>query len=194
MSEKKIVIFFSGNGSNMENIIKTLQNKIYVDKFGKEYIIKIPFVICNKRDAYGITRAKNLNIECKIINKKLSEFEVESSALLDFIACDLVVLAGFMRILSPEFCKKYKALNIHPSILPLFKGANGILDSFYSNMKIAGVSVHFVSEQLDSGEIIAQDIIYKIDGESLEDFERRIHELEYKIYPKAILEVLGCKK
>ena len=186
MESKNIIILFSGNGSNLENIYKKMHGKIFGD-----FKIQIPLAISNNARAYGITRCKDLNLNYVVLENKNFDFELIN--ILKNEKIDLVVLAGFMRILGEEFCKSYKTINIHPSILPLFKGANALRESFESYMKIAGVSVHFVNEILDSGELIAQDIIQKINGENFEDFKQRIHALEHRIYPKAILEVLNCK-
>lgn len=187
MEIKNIAVLFSGNGSNMENLYLKLHNNI----FGS---IKIDFkiAISSRKDAYGIIRCKNLGLKCEVLASKENKenYDLKLLELLKPYNIDLVILAGFMRILSNDFINVYKIINIHPSILPLFKGANGILESYKSDMKIAGVSVHYVSQELDSGEIIAQDVIKKIDGEDLKSFENRIHALEYEIYPKAVLKVL----
>lgn len=187
MITKNIAVLFSGNGSNLENLYLKLHDKIFND-------IKLDFkiAISSRRDAYGITRCKNLNFKCEILSSKENKYNYDLK-LLDILRpydIDLVVLAGFMRVLSDEFISVYKTINIHPSILPLFKGANAIVESYQSDMKVAGVSVHYVSSELDSGELIDQDTIKKIDNEDLQSFEKRIHNLEYEIYPKAVLKVL----
>ena len=191
MEIKNIAVLFSGNGSNMENLYLKLHNQI----FGN---IKIDFkiAISSRKDAYGIKRCENLGLKCEVLASKENKeyYDLKLLEILKPYHIDLVVLAGFMRILGDSFITTYKTINIHPSILPLFKGANGILESYKSDMKIAGVSVHYVSNELDSGELIEQDIIKKIDGEDLQSFENRIHALEYEIYPKAVLKVLlECK-
>lgn len=161
--------------------------------------IKLDFAcaISSKKDAFGIKRCERLGLKCEIVDFKSDKSAIEKTMdILEANRIDLVVLAGFMRILPPSFNARFKAINIHPSILPLFKGANAIKESYESDMKIAGVSVHFVSDELDSGALISQDIIYKIDNESLESFEERIHILEHKLYPKALIKaikILECK-
>lgn len=186
-----LAILFSGNGSNLENLYKRLNDKIHNDK-----MIHFPIAISSKKNAYGIKRCENLGLKCEVLdyNEHKLGYDMKLMELLKGYKIDLVILAGFMRILGAEICANFKILNIHPSILPLFKGANAIRQSYESYMKIAGVSVHYVNEELDGGEIIAQDIIHKIKDESLESFEDRIHALEYEIYPKAILEVLDCTR
>lgn len=191
MVAKNIAILFSGNGSNLENLYLKLHNKIFND-------IKIEFkiAISSRKDAYGITRCNNLGLKCEILSSKENKenYDLKLLDILKPYSIDLVVLAGFMRILGDEVINAYKIINIHPSILPLFKGANAIVESYQSDMKVAGVSVHYVSSELDSGELIDQDTLKKIDGEELESFKNRIHNLEYEIYPKAVLKVLlECK-
>lgn len=200
MKTINLAILFSGNGSNLENIYKKMQNScVTVNTKLKEtdnnlcesneiVMLNFALAISSKDSAFGITRCKNIGLKCEVVDYKQNKanFIPKIITLLEKNHIDLVILAGFMRILPPEFNAKFCAINIHPSILPLFKGANGIEESYQSDMKIAGVSVHFVSDELDSGALIAQDIIYKIEGESLEAFKLRIHALEHEIYPKAI--------
>jgi len=150
--------------------------------------------LCNIPDAKGIKKSKKFGIEPKIINhkeyKKREEFDAKLVEIIKEANVDLTILAGFMRILTPTFTKNIKSINLHPSLLPLFKGAHAIEDSYNSDMKVAGVSVHFVNEELDAGEIIAQECFKKTEGMSLEEFEEKIHSLEYDLLPKAVLEVL----
>jgi len=184
MSLKKVAILISGEGTNAENIIKKLHTK-------KLEVVK---VISNKADANGIKRATKLGIDTVVIeSKKFStreDFDKELVKQLQKETLDLVILAGFMRILTPVFTDNIKALNIHPSLLPLFKGSKAIERSFESDMKVAGVSVHEVTSELDGGEIIAQECFNKEDL-SFCEFEKRIHEIEYELYPKAICKYLN---
>ena len=187
---KKIVILFSGNGTNLENIIAQLHKKTF-----DGMSIEVVGAICNKNDAYGLTRAENFGVETFVIEHKKftsrEEFDKKLVEQIHSLDVDLVVLAGFMRILSPVFTQNISSvINIHPSILPLFKGERAMEKSFESNMKIAGVSVHFVNEQLDGGEIISQMAIEKFDDEKFDSFQKRMQNLEYEIYPKAIIKVL----
>ena len=197
MKTINLAILFSGNGSNLENIYKKMQNAYIVvspnksaQESGENEIIMLNFsiAISSNKSAFGITRCKNLGLKCEVIDYKTNkgDFFEKIIAVLESHNINLVILAGFMKILPPKFNAKFNAINIHPSILPLFKGAHAIEQSYQSDMKIAGVSVHFVNDELDGGALIAQDIIQKIDGESFESFESRIHALEYEIYPKAI--------
>jgi phosphoribosylglycinamide formyltransferase-1 len=99
-------------------------------------------------------------------------------------------MAGFMRILTPVVTDKIKAINVHPSLLPLFKGGNAIEESFHSSELKGGISVHWVSSELDGGEVITQDFFFKIEGESLESFTQKIRNLEHKLLPETIVQIL----
>ena len=181
---KKIVILFSGNGTNLQNIAKKLHNKSLI----------IAKAITNNPKAKGIIRAKRFGIEVEVIDHTTfasrEEFDKALVAAIKEVEPDLVVLAGFMRILTPIFTDAItNAINIHPSLLPLFKGAKAIERSFASDMKVAGVTVHWVSAELDGGKIIDQACFHRED-ESLEEFEAKIHALEYDLYPKVIEKIL----
>ncbi len=180
---KRIVILFSGNGTNLENIAKKLGSKLAMS------------AITNNPKAYGIERAKRLGIPVTIIDHRKfasrEEFDRELVRQIQKTAPDLVVLAGFMRILTPIFTQSVtNAINIHPSLLPLFRGAKAIERSYASDMKVAGVTVHWVSEELDGGKIIDQACFHR-EGESLEEFEAKIHAIEYALYPRVIADLLG---
>ncbi len=189
MSLKKLVVLFSGEGTNLENIIKKLHKKEFEGK--KIEIVK---AITNNPHAKGIEKAKNYEIEVEVIDHRnfssREEFDEILVKSIKKVNPHLVILAGFMRILSPVFTSNIKnAINIHPSLLPLFKGANAIKKSFESQMKVAGVTVHRVSDELDSGEILDQRCFHR-DNESFEEFEKKIHQLEYELYPKVIKNLL----
>jgi len=184
MALKKIVILFSGRGSNMESIIQKLHNKN----------ITVVAAITNNKDAQGIKSAESLGIKVEILpHSDFADREAFDSALVSRIKNyepDLTVLAGFMRILTPIFTDNIKAVNIHPSLLPLFKGKDGIKDSFLSGMKVGGVSVHMVTNEMDGGKIVAQECVPILKNDTLESYKQRVHEKEHELYPKAILEIL----
>ena len=188
MSVKKIAILFSGSGSNMEAIIR----KVHGKKAGKNRI-EVALLICNKKDAYGIERAKNIGFETMIIehSKYASRDDFDSELVREIKAAniDLVVLAGFMRVLGANFCDNVKAINLHPSILPLFKGAHAIKESFESDMQVGGITVHWVSSELDGGKIIAQKTFAR-KNRTFEQWEEKIHKLEHKLLPKTIISLL----
>lgn len=195
MKKINLIILFSGNGSNMQNIAEFFHKKKFIGIIQNEtFSIQISACITNNPLAYGITRCKELKIPCHVLpHTDFSNREEFDKALIKYIQPyhpKLVVLAGFMRILSPIFVCTFRTLNIHPSLLPKHKGASAIKDSFMSDDTNGGVSVHFVDDNLDSGQIILQEPIPKIPNESLEDFAQRIHHLEYDLYPRAILKVL----
>jgi phosphoribosylglycinamide formyltransferase-1 len=189
LTELRVATLFSGKGSNAQNLIKRLNNKEF---FGKE--ISFSLALSNKKDAEGIQKCKDLGVNTIVLESRGLDREEYDRALVDVLLeykIELVLLAGFMRILTPYFTKRVKALNIHPSLLPLYKGGDAMRMSFESDMKIAGVSVHEVNEELDGGKIVAQDIIYKKDDESFEEFKSRMHALEHILYPKAVLEYIS---
>lgn len=182
----RLAILFSGNGSNLENILKKLHKKKV-----KGIYFEVVLCICNNKNAFGIQRAEKYNLKSIIIDHnnytKREEFDEVLVNEIQKRKIDLTILAGFMRILSPVFTQNIKAINLHPSLLPLFKGANAIKQSYESDMKVAGVSVHWVDESLDGGEIIAQKAFEK-KNLSFKEFEDKIHILEHQILIQAIIE------
>ncbi len=181
---KSIVILFSGEGSNLENIIRSVDPKL----------VKVSKAITNNPAAPGINRARALGVEVEIIDHTLfpsrESFDAELVKSVRKSNADLVVLAGFMRILTPVFTDAIRnAVNIHPSLLPMFKGADAARRSFESSMKVAGVTVHWVSAELDSGEIIDQRCFYK-GNLDFDGFMKRIKEIEHEMYPRVIMDLL----
>ncbi|MBE9818359.1 phosphoribosylglycinamide formyltransferase [Campylobacter concisus] len=189
MLTKKIAVLFSGSGSNLEAILKKVHNQIF-----NGVKIEVCLCICNKPGVYGIERAKKLGLDTTIIESaKFANREEFDAAVVEQIlksGAELTVLAGFMRILTPVFTSQIKAINLHPSILPLFKGAHAIKESFESEMMLGGVSVHYVSEELDGGKLIAQRAFEREDGMSLEDWESKIHAIEHEILSESIIKIL----
>lgn len=181
---KRIVILFSGEGSNLLNIIEKLHGKK----------VKVVAAITNRPDAGGIAKARSHQIPVDIIDHKAyRDRESFDRALLELIrsyAPDLVVLAGFMRILTPVITEHIRAINVHPSLLPLFKGGNAIKESFESSEPEGGVSVHWVSSELDGGEVISQRSFAKAAGETLESFTDKIRAVEHALLPETIVKIL----
>jgi phosphoribosylglycinamide formyltransferase-1 len=179
-----IAVLCSGKGTNLQAIISA------VDSGRIEADLKL--VLGDKQKALCLKRAKKAGIKTVFIDSKKYRgrkgFDQEVIRHLIHEKIDLVVLAGFMRILSDYFIKKYRnrIINIHPALLPSFKGAKGIKDAYDHGVKVTGVTVHFVNEELDDGPIILQDIIKIKPGESMASLEKRIHKLEHKLYPQAI--------
>jgi len=184
----KIVVLFSGEGTNLENLIEHFHGK----RFGDKETVIIP--ITNRPNARGILRAKRYGIETHIIDHKAYEsreaFDVELVRTIEVIAPSLVVMAGFMRILTPVFTERIEAINLHPSLLPLFKGACAIEESFASGMKVGGVTVHWVTSELDNGEIIDQACVKIEPDDTLESFAEKIHRTEHRLLPEVIKKLL----
>jgi phosphoribosylglycinamide formyltransferase-1 len=188
MVTKKIAILFSGSGSNLEKILEKVHNK----KF-RTCKIEVVCLICNKKDAFGIQRAKKYGLDTLVIEHQdfpnREEFDKELVRIIKQSGAELSILAGFMRILTPFFTQNIKAINLHPSLLPLFKGAHAIKESYDSSMKIGGITVHYVNEELDGGQIIAQECFQK-STMSFKEFEEKIHSLEHELLPKTIIDIL----
>lgn len=166
---KSVLVFASGEGTNFEAIVEYFK--------GKEVKIEL---LCNVDGAGVIKRAKRLNINFYII-RFAQTFEFLKSKKYD-----LYVLAGYMRILPQGILDFGKFVNIHPSLLPEFKGVDAIKRAFLSGKKETGVSVHYVNEEVDSGEIIAQQKCLIEPDMTLCDLEHKIHDIEHKLYPKVI--------
>ena len=176
-------VFISGNGSNLQAIIDATSNGL-IDG-------QICCVLSNKKEAYGLARAKKSNIPTIVIEhqnyKNREEFDNALLQSLQKYNPDLIVLAGFMRILTPVFIKPYlgKLINIHPSLLPKYPGLNTHQKVIDNKDTEHGVTVHFVDENLDGGPICAQSTM-KVESDDIETLEKRIHELEHELYPKVI--------
>ena len=187
---KKIAILFSGTGSNLENLLASLHQKTF-----EHAHIEVVTTICNRPQAKGIEKSRRFGIEPLILDHtRYENREAFDKALVEAIqksGAELTVLAGFMRVLTPYFTQNIKAINLHPSLLPLFKGGNAIKESYESSMKVGGISVHYVSEELDGGAIIAQRCFQKNEGMSLEAFEAKIHTLEHELLPQTIKNLLN---
>ncbi len=184
MSVKKIAIFFSGEGSNMQNLIQ---------KLSTHKDIKVELVLTNNQNANGIKRAKKLGFTPLVLShkefKNREEYDKKLVEIVKKHEIDLVLLAGFMRILTPIFTNSTKAINIHPSLLPKHKGKDALINSFHDSDSKAGVTVHWVSSELDGGEIVEQ-VSFDKDGLEFEEFEDRVHQMEHELYPKVVVEVL----
>ena len=183
MALKKIktAIFISGTGSNLKNLFKFSLTK-------KSPII-ISFVVTNNEDAKGIIFSKKNNIESKIY-KYFNKSNAENKILKDLNKkkIDLICLAGFMKILSKSFIKKFKGkiLNVHPSLLPKYKGLNTHQRIIDNKEKYSGCTVHFVNSKLDSGKIIIQKKVKVLKNDTANSLAKRILREEHILYPKAL--------
>jgi phosphoribosylglycinamide formyltransferase-1 len=179
-----IAVFASGRGTNFGAIIRAV----------KRGLIKANLVllVSDNPKAGAIGRAKRAGIKVALVKKEdftsQDDFEVKIIQYLKEEKIDLIVLAGFMRLLSPGFVMQYKGriLNIHPSLLPSFKGTQGIKDAFNYGVMVTGVTVHFVDEELDHGPIILQEPVKIKENDTPESLEKIIHKIEHRLYPEAI--------
>lgn len=181
---QKFAVFISGQGTNLQAIIDShKKGEIKAD---------LSLVIASNEKAIGLTRAKNAGIQTMIFNP--ANYTNPQSVDRDIVIAlkeqkiDFIVLAGYMRILTPYFIENYpnKILNVHPSLLPSFKGAHGIKDAFTYGVKQTGVTVHFVNEKMDAGPIIMQDTVRINEEDTLETLEEKIHRVEHRLYPQAV--------
>lgn len=179
-----IAILCSGSGTNLQAII---------DKVKDGYIpAAIALVVSDNKDAFSLSRAKAAGIETLKLNPKdfktREDFDREIVKNLKRKKVELVVLAGFMRLMTAYFIKEYRnrIMNIHPALLPAFKGTHGIKDALDYGVKVTGATVHFVDEKLDNGPIILQKAVEIREGDSEEALLERIHKEEHRIYPEAI--------
>lgn len=182
--KKRIAVFASGFGSNLQALID------YNNKYGLNGDIVLVF--SNNKDAFALVRAKKNNIKAVFMDPtRYSSREKYDSKIIEMLEeekIDLVVLAGYMFLLSQEFVHRFKnkILNIHPALLPSFKGTHGIKDAYRYGVKVTGVTVHFVDEDLDRGPIILQEAVDIDPDDSVEELEGKIHKVEHKIYPEAV--------
>ena len=179
-----IAVFCSGNGTNLQAII---------DSREKGYIkADIKLVVSDTPGCYALTRAKNAGIKTVVIKRKdfktKKDFDAEILKALKKEDIGLVALAGYMRMLPEDFIKAYenKILNIHPALLPSFKGAHGIKDAFEYGVKITGPTVHFVTLDMDAGPIILQSPVKVTEDDTEETLAEAVHQEEHRIYPRAI--------
>ncbi len=185
---KKIntAVFISGNGSNLKNLIKF--------SLSKKSPIKIKFVVSNKKNAKGLKYPKKFKIDFKVysfLNKSKSEKRILKD--LENKKIELICLAGFMKVLSKNFIKKFgpKILNIHPSLLPKYKGLNTHKRVIENKEKFSGCTVHYVNSNLDSGKIILQKKVRVRKNENYKMLEKKILKQEYILYPKAIMKIFN---
>ena len=185
---KNIVILISGSGSNMAAIARVAKKENWQEKPG----VRIAAVISNKADAAGLALAKSMGIATEAVpHREFASREAFDAALMariDLHAPQLVVLAGFMRILTPEFVQRYagRLINIHPSLLPAFTGLNTHQRAIDAGCKVAGVTVHQVTAALDHGAILAQAGVPVLPGDTAGSLASRVLTQEHLIYPQAV--------
>lgn len=180
----RIAVLISGRGSNLKSIIDACKNP--------DYPAEIAIVISNKGNAKGLDIAHENGIHSAFMDHKLfetrDEFDKELTKTLLDVECDMVCLAGFMRILTPDFTKYWKnrVINIHPSLLPSFKGGNAVEDALKYGVKFSGCTVHYVTAEVDSGKIIDQAVVEVLEDDTKETLAARILEKEHILYPLAL--------
>jgi phosphoribosylglycinamide formyltransferase-1 len=179
-----IAVFASGSGTNFQAII---------DRVKDGYIpAEISLLVSDNKGAYAVKRAKDAGIETFVLNPK--EFKTREECDKAIVKklkekeIGLVVLAGFMRLVSSYFVREYKnkIFNIHPALLPSFKGTHGVRDALKYGVKVTGPTVHFVDEELDHGAIVLQETVSVSDDDTEESLHQKVHQKEYEIYPKAV--------
>jgi|SRR6476646_9850636 phosphoribosylglycinamide formyltransferase 1 len=185
MSRKRVAVLISGRGSNMAALIEAAKDK--------NYPAEIVLIISNRPDAGGLLVARAAGIATEVVDhtefgKDRAEFERAVQAILEKERIDLVCLAGFMRLLTADFVKKwqFRILNIHPALLPAFKGLDTHKRALETGAKLHGATVHFVVPEMDSGPIIAQGAVSVDKGDSEEILAMRVLKIEHRIYPLAL--------
>ena len=179
-----IAVFASGKGTNFSAIIKAVKKGVIKDN--------LSLLVCDNPKAGAIGRAKRAGIKVALVKREdfaaRNDFEVAIIRRLKEEKIDLIILAGFMRIIGEDILNYYKnrIINIHPALLPSFKGAHAIKDAFDYGVKVTGVTVHFVDEKTDHGPIILQQVVKIEEDDTLETLETKIHKIEHKLYPQAV--------
>lgn len=187
---KQLAVFASGSGTNFEAIARACADG-RIDA-------RVAALVCDKREAGVLERAEKLGVDVMTFRPKdyesKSEFETVIADKLDELGIDLICLAGYMRLIGDILLGRYggRIVNIHPSLLPAFKGAHAIQDAFDYGVKVYGVTIHYVDESLDGGEIIAQRG-FEYYGDKIEEVEARIHAIEHDLYVDTINRLLTEK-
>ncbi len=186
---KRTAVLISGHGSNMRALIEAARHPAYP--------AEIALVVSNRPDAGGLVFAKEAGIAANVVDHKIfagrEEFERSLHALLEIHRIDLVCMAGFMRVVTPWFVGQWagRMLNIHPALLPSFRGLHTHARALAEGVKIHGCTVHFVVPTLDEGPIIAQAAVPVLDADTPESLARRVLAQEHTIYPAALARVAG---
>jgi phosphoribosylglycinamide formyltransferase-1 len=181
---KRIAVFASGFGSNLQALIDFSEK----DGLGGEIVL----VLSNKSGAYSLLRAQKSGIKAVFLEpaqfSSRSQYDEQIISILEEEKIDLVVLAGYMLLVGQNIVSKFenRIVNIHPALLPAFKGSHGIKDAFDYGVKVSGVTVHFVDGGLDSGPIILQQAVEVSEDDNAETLEEKIHAVEHKLYPLAV--------
>ncbi len=183
MVKKNACVFISGNGSNLKSLILRSRDK--------SFPINISLVVSNKKNAKGIIHAKKNSIPYLIINTKKNDFENRILEEVKKYKISIICLAGYMKIISKKFIRIFskKIINIHPSLLPKFKGINTFERVLINNESKTGCTVHYVNEKLDSGKIIVQKSFFIDKKDNIKTLKQKTQNLEYKAFSEAIINV-----
>ena len=187
MSRRRTAIFISGRGSNMRSLIEAAQ--------APDYPAEIALVLSNRPEAEGLAYAKAHGIQTAAVDHKIYagrvEFEKSVQILLDLHRIELICLAGFMRLLTPAFVRAWEGrlLNIHPALLPAYRGLHTHERALADGVKIHGCTVHFVVPEMDEGPIIAQAAVAVLDDDTPDTLAARVLAQEHLVYPAALAEV-----
>ena len=183
MVKRKACIFISGHGSNLKNLIHHSRDK--------NFPIEISLVISNNKNAKGINHAKKYKIPYVFINTKCNNYERKIFLYFKKYQISFICLAGYMKIISKNIISKFKEkiINIHPSLLPKFKGLNTFSRILKNKEKKTGCSVHFVNDKLDNGRIIVKKNFFLNSKDNEESLKKKTQVLEYKAYPEAIIKI-----
>ncbi len=183
MVKKRTCIFISGHGSNLKNLIYRSRDN--------NFPIKISLIICNNKKAYGLNYAKKYQVPYVLVNSKCRNYENKIILNLKKYKISFVCLAGYMKIISKRLINNYqnKILNIHPSLLPKFKGLNTFSRILKSNEIKTGCTVHFVTEKLDSGSKIIQKYFFLNKNDNENTLKKKTQKLEHKAFPEAIIKI-----
>ncbi|KFN05758.1 phosphoribosylglycinamide formyltransferase [Paenibacillus macerans] len=180
----RIAVFASGQGSNFQNLLDASR----AGTLGADIVL----LVCDKPQAPVVERARKAGVDCFLFQPKdyarREDYEAEVAAELDKRQIDLVVLAGYMRLLTPVLVEPYagKMINIHPSLLPAFPGKNAIGQAWDYGVKVTGITVHLVDGGMDTGAVIAQEPVEILASDTLESLEARIHAAEQQLYPQVV--------
>ncbi len=187
MNRLKIGVLLSGSGTNLQAIIDAIRD----DGLPAEIVL----VVSSRPDAYGITRAIEAGIPVCMLNKAMYEDAAAADAFivaqLQQAGAEYVVMAGYMRKVTPGMLDAFpdRVLNLHPALLPSFKGAHAIQDAWDAGVKVTGVTVHLANEEYDKGPIIAQEPVRVREGMTLDELEAEIHAVEHVLYPRVIRQI-----
>ena len=183
MVKRKTCIFISGKGSNLKNLILRSREKYFP--------INISLVICNNKNAFGIVYAKKFKIPYVFINTKKKNYENKILQNLKKYKITFICLAGYMKIISEQILNNFKnkIINIHPSLLPKFKGLNTFSKVLKNEEIVSGCTVHFVNKKLDDGKIILKKKFYLDKKENESTMKNKTQVLEHKAYPEAIIKI-----